>query len=75
MVEVYHLPVRELSRPPHCYKLPENVVCLLHLLHIYSNARQISFITEANAMNLREQSDLGLYCLQYKPSKLQFKPP
>ena len=32
---------------------------------IYSNALQTNFITEANNMNMREQSDLGPYCLLY----------
>ena len=61
---------------------PKNVIGLL--CTCTSNALKTNFITEANTMNtdqtaplrlsvLREQSDLGPYCLHYRPPKYIIK--
>ena len=51
------------------YFSPENVVCLLHLLHI--NVLKTNFIMKASTMNPdqtapKKQSDMGPYCFQYR---------
>ena len=53
----------------------ENVVCWLHLLHIFKCPSDYIFSIEVNNMipdqtaPPKEQSDLGPYCLQYRLPK------
>ena len=43
----------------------KKVVCVLCLMHIYSNALQTRIFHGSNSIN-PDQTDLGPYCLQYR---------
>ena len=55
------------------FSCSENFVCLLHKQHKFkcfpNNFIKEAFITLTTLQLRREQSDLSLYCLQYRPPK------